>query len=57
MKGLNRDHKEYQWWRAQDGHLDFHTAPKLCLVIDGVGHTVLRYRAEIYYQPIVHRYR
>ena len=28
---VHRDHKDYQGRGAQDVHLDFHTAPELCL--------------------------
>ena len=27
---IHRNHKAYEEWRAQDGHLDFHTAPEFC---------------------------
>ena len=27
---VHRDHKDYSGRGAQDGHLDFHTAPELC---------------------------
>ena len=30
---VHRDHKDYQGWGAQDGHLDFHTAPGLSPVV------------------------